>query len=470
MSALAGSLPIADNLLAARQLMAFTLGFHIILACIGVALPAMMLVAEYRGRKHGDEVALDLAKLWSKAAAVLFAVGAVTGTVLSFEMGLLWPRFMERWGDVFGTGFAIEGVFFFIEAIFIAIYIYGWKRVSGWAHFWSGVPIVISGIGGAFSVVAVNSWMNQPQGFRLDAAGNVVDSDPLGALFNSATTYEFPHMLLAAYMVVGFGLASIYAIGMLRHPERRRHRHYRLGLLIPLTVAAIVTPIQLYVGDVAARGIAEDQPSKFAAMECIDETGPNQTEWIGGICTDDGVKYGIGIPGLDSFLVGFSTDTVVTGLDQIPDDQEPPANTLLHLAFDAMVGIGTALMGLAAWLAFVWWRRRDIPETKWFLRAVAVSGIGAVIALESGWIVTEVGRQPWIVYQQMRTSEAVTDAGGLWFAFGGAVLLYAALGFFAVVALRRVFRDADAEAGGEGPDADLPYGPPPQPASSGGTR
>ncbi|MFN8150060.1 MAG: cytochrome ubiquinol oxidase subunit I [Solirubrobacterales bacterium] len=450
---LTAPLVLADNLLAARQLMAFTLGFHIILACVGVALPAMMLIAEYKGRRHGDEVALSLAERWSKAAAVLFAVGAVTGTVLSFEMGLLWPHFMERYGDVFGTGFAIEGIFFFTEAIFIAIYIYGWRRIEGWKHFWTGVPIVIAGIGGAFSVVAVNSWMNQPQGFELDSRGNVVDVEPLNALFNPATVYEFPHMLLAAYMVVGFGLASIYAIGMLRHPRRRTDRRHRLGLLIPLTVAAIVTPVQLYVGDIAARGVADHQPAKFAAMECVYETGPDQTEWLGGICTDDEVRYGIGIPGLDSFLVGFSTDTVVTGLDQIPDDEEPPAHTLLHLAFDTMVGIGTALLGLAAWFAFVWWRRRDIPETRWFLRAVGISGVASVVALEAGWIVTEVGRQPWIVYENMRVSEAVTSAGGLWFVFAGAIVLYCSIGFIAYLALKRVARGAGG--GGE-----LPYSPP----------
>lgn len=450
---LGSSLVAADNLLAARELMAFTLGFHIILSCVGVALPAMMLIAEYRGRRHDDPVALDLARRWSKAAAVLFAVGAVTGTVLSFELGLLWPRFMERFGDVFGTGFAIEGIFFFTEAIFIAIYIYGWKRIEGWKHFWTGVPIVIAGIGGAFSVVAVNSWMNQPQGFELNAAGEVTSAEPLRALFNAATVYEFPHMLLAAYMVVGFGLASIYAVAMLRDPGKRSDRRHRLGLLIPLTLAAIITPIQLYVGDVAARGVADHQPSKFAAMECIYETGPDQTEWIGGICTDDEVRYGIGIPGLDSLLVGFSTDTVVTGLDQIPDDDEPPAKTLLHLAFDAMVGIGTALLMLGAWFAIAWWRRRDIPRTRWFLRAVALSGIASVIALEAGWIVTEVGRQPWIVYEQMRTAEAVTEAGGLWFVFAGTVLLYAALGTVAVLAVRRIARDGD--------DTDLPYSPPP---------
>ena len=451
------SVPVADNLLAARELMAFTLGFHIILACVGVALPAMMLVAEFKGRRNDDEVALDLAKRWSKAAAVLFAVGAVTGTVLSFEMGLLWPHFMERFGDVFGTGFAIEGIFFFTEAIFIAIYIYGWKRIDGWKHWWTGVPIVIAGVGGAFSVVAVNSWMNQPQGFALDGSGNPTGVSPLSALFNPATVYEFPHMLLAAYMVVGFGLASIYAIAMLRSPAKRSDRRHRLGLLIPLTVAALLTPVQIFVGDVAARGVADHQPAKFAGFECIYETGPDQTEWLGGICTDDEVKWGIGIPGLDSMLVGFSTDTVVTGLDQIPDDEEPPAHTLLHLAFDTMVGIGFALLALGGWLAFYWWRKREFPATKWFLRAVALSGIGAVVAMEAGWIVTEVGRQPWIVQGLMRTEDAVTSAGGLWFVLVGAIVLYAGLGAIAVVSLRRIAsrREPGADVG-----AGLPYGPP----------
>jgi cytochrome d ubiquinol oxidase subunit I len=297
--------------------------------------------------------------------------------------------------------------------------------------------------------------MNQPQGFELDRDGNPINVDPIAALLNDATVYEFPHMLLAAYMVTGFGLASLYAISMLRDPSKRSSRRHRLGLMIPLAVGAIAAPIQIFVGDVAARGVAEDQPAKFAAFECIEETGPNQTEYIGGICTDDGVKYGIGIPGLDSWLVGFSTDTVVTGLDQIPDDEEPPSNTLLHLAFDAMVGVGFGLLALGSWFGFAWWRRRDLPETKWFLRGVAVSGVGAVVALESGWIVTEVGRQPWIVYEQMRVSEAVTSAGGLWWWFGGAIALYAALGTAAAVALRiLVRRDA------EGDTPEVPYGPP----------
>src|SRR4051794_15042761 len=401
----------SSNLLAARNQMGFTLGFHIVLACFGVAFPAFMLIAEYRGRKRNDEEAIRLARNWSKAVAVLIAVGAVSGTVLSFEFGLLWPRFTGRFGDAFGVGFAIEGIFFFLEAIFIAIYIYGWDRLSPRAHMLAAIPIVISGVGGAFSVIAVNAWMNQPQGFDLDSAGNVTHVRPLEVLFNPATGYEFFHMFLAAYIVTGFLVASVYAVGMLRG---RLDRYHRLGFVIPFTLAAIATPIQLFVGDTAARAIADDQPAKFAAMECIYKGGPDQTEHLGGRCVNGEVKGGIGIPGLDSFLVGFGKNTSVTGLNQIPDDEEPPALTMLHLSFDAMVGIGTGLFLLAVWFAVSWWRRRDLPATRWFLRISAFAGVAALIALWCGWTVTEVGRQPWIVNGFMRTADAVTPAKGIW--------------------------------------------------------
>jgi cytochrome d ubiquinol oxidase subunit I len=441
----------ASNLLAAREQMAFTLGFHIVLSCIGIAMPATILIANYIGIKKGDEAGIELAKRWSKAMAVTFAVGAVTGTVLSFELGLLWPEMMRRFGAAFGIGFAIEGIFFFLEAIFLAIFIYGWKRLPPWAHWWSGVPMVIAGIGGAFSVVSANSWMNQPQGFTLDAAGKVTDVEPFKVIFNPATGYEVPHMILAAYMVVGFLVASIYAVGMLKG---RRDRLHRLGLLIPLTIGLIATPIQLFVGDTAARAVADHQPAKFAAMECVQETGTHQTEYVGGICTSDGVKVAIPIPDLDSFLVGFSADTKVTGLNDIPNDERPPANTLLHLAFDTMVGIGSGLLLLGLWVAFSWWKKRDVPATPWFLRIVAVTGAGAILALWCGWIVTEVGRQPWIVYKYMRTSEAVTEASGIWFTFGLVLILYAGLGTAAILVLRRMskrWREGGSSAEVEGP-------------------
>src|SRR6478672_11405752 len=433
--------------------MAFTLGFHIILASLGVALPALMLIANYKGLRRDDPDALKLAQRWSKAVAVTFAVGAVTGTVLSFEFG--------RFGPVFGLLFGIEGIFFFLEAIFVAIYIFGWKRLSPWTHFWCGVPIVITGLGGAFSVVAVNSWMNQPQGFS-PTSGTVTKVEPLKVIFNPAVPYEVPHMILAAYLVTGFLVASVYAVGMLRG---RRDRYHRLGLLIPLTVACIVTPIQFAVGDTAARAIAEDQPIKFAGMECVQQTSTDVTEYIYGRCTSSGVKGGIGIPGFDSFLVGFSTDTKVTGLDTVPPQDRPPANTMLHWAFDTMVGICTALIALGAWFGFVWWRKRDFPQSRWFLRATAVSGVAAIVALECGWIVTEVGRQPWIVYNVMRTSDAVTQASGIWVTFGAIIGLYVLLGATLVITLRamsRRWREGDEEA------VDVPYGPEPPAADFAG--
>ena len=274
-------------------------------------------------------------------------------------------------------------------------------------------------------------------------------------MFNNAVPYEVPHMILAAYLVAGFLVASVYAVGMLRG---RRDRYHRLGLLIPLTVACVVTPIQFAVGDTAARAIAKDQPVKFAAMECVPKTATHVTEYIYGRCTPDGVKGGIGIPGFDSFLVGWSTDTKVIGLDSVPPDERPPYNTMLHWAFDTMVGVCTALIALGLWLGIAWWRRRDIPKTPWFLRAVAVSGIASVVALECGWIVTEVGRQPWVVYKIMRTEDAVTQSEGVWVTFGAVVVLYVLLGTALAVTLRamaRRWRSEDEE------EPDVPYGPAP---------
>ena len=315
------------------------------------------------------------------------------------------------------------------------------------------MPIPICGLGGAFSVVAVNSWMNQPQGFS-PTTGDVTKVEPLKVIFNPAVPYEVPHMILAAYLVTGFLVASVYAVGMLRG---RRDRYHRLGLLIPLTVACIVTPIQFAVGDSAARAIAKDQPIKFAAMECVQTTSTHVTEYIYGRCTADGVKGGIGIPGFDSFLVGWSTDTQVIGLDTVPPEDRPPANTMLHWAFDTMVGICTVLIALGLWFgvrvvaAGATSRRRSGSCARSPCRASR-----AIVALECGWIVTEVGRQPWIVYEVMRTEDAVTQADGVWVTFALVVGLYAALGAALVITLRamaRRWRAADEV------DSDVPYGP-----------
>ena len=449
------------QLLPARSQMAFTLGVHIILVPLGVVFPLLMLIANYLGLRRDDADYMRLAERWSKVAAVTFAVGAVTGTVLSFEMGMLWPGLFDRFGDVIGIAFALEGIFFFLEAIFISIYIFGWRRLSPWAHFWSGVPIPLCGLGGAFMVLSANAWMNQPGGFTLDAAGEVVDVDVWSVIFNGAVGYTFAHMYVAAFICAGFLVASVYAAGMLRG---RRDRYHRLGFLLPFTVAAAAMPLQMLVGDFVARAIYEDQPIKFAAMELNTTTGADRPEILLGRLNADGtVSGGLRIPGLASILSDPSrgTSTVVTGLDAVPRDERPTvaATNIVHLAWDVMVGLGTALTLLAAWFAALWWRRRaDVVESTWLLRLAVVAPIAAYLCLESGWIVTEVGRQPWIVYRILRTEQAVTGASEafVWTSFASILVLYTALAVASVLVIRGMAR---RWRGGEVGESDVPYGP-----------
>src|SRR5215472_13190285 len=389
-----GAHVLAANVLPARSQMASSLGFHIILACFGIAFPAVILVAHWIGLKRGDEAAMLLARRWSKVMAVLVAVGAVSGTVLSYEMGLLWPGLMGHFGATIGIPFTVEGIFFFLEAIFLGVYLYGWRRLPAWAHWWSGVPMVVAGVLGALSVIAANSWMNSPAGFTL-RHGKVATVNPLAVYFNASTPYETPHMVLSAYMVVGFLVAGVYAVGLLRG---RRDRYHRLGLLIPFSLAAIATPLQIMMGDIIARFIAHNQPVKFAAMEFVARSTRYAPEYIGGILLNGRVYFGAAIPWLDSILVGFSPHTRVTGWDTVPPDRRPPVPTLIHLSFDLMVAIGFLLLALAAWLGWWWWFHRRLLLTAWFLVPAACAGVAAVVAMEAGWAVTEVGRQPWIVY------------------------------------------------------------------------
>ncbi len=437
----------------ARAQMAATLGFHIILACMGIALPTIVLLAEFIGLRRADEVAMTLARRWSQAMGVLVAVGAVTGTVLSFEMGLLWPGLMRQYGAVLGFPFGVEGLFFFLEAIFTAIYLYGWRRLGGWAHFWTGVPIALSGIFGAMSVIAVNSWMNQPGGFTAQG-GRIVSVNPWQVFFNHAAPYEMPHMILAAYMVAGFTVAAVYAVGILRG---RRDRYHYTGFAIPFVLAAAVTPVQIYVGDTAARSIASGQPVKFASMEYVAQTARDVPEWLGGVYANGHIYGGLRIPGLDSLLVGFSTRTQVTGWDSVPPSGRPPVVWLIHLCFDVMVGLGFLLLLAGLWALYVWWRRRRLPRSRLFWLLGAVSGVAAIVAMECGWVVTEVGRQPWVVYRLQTTAAAATTNGGVLASLGIIVVLYAVLGAATILILRslaRRWRRAGA------PEPEVPYGPP----------
>ncbi|MEM9034772.1 MAG: cytochrome ubiquinol oxidase subunit I [Actinomycetota bacterium] len=439
--------------------MALSLGWHIVLACFGVAFPAMIFVLHRRGLR-GDAAALELAKRWSKVAAVLFAIGAVSGTILSFEMGLLWPGLMERFGDVVGLAFALEGIAFFVEAIFLGIYIYGWKRLPGHQHSLMLVPVMLAGLFGTFFVVSVNAWMNAPTGFRI-VDGEVVDVDPLAAIFNSAVVWQYPHMLLAAYMVVGFSVAAVYAVGMLRGRVDRLHR---LGLLVPLAFAAIATPLQPVVGHFAGQRIADDQPIKLAAIEGLAETESSVSLELGGLFVDGRLQGAIEvpIPGLLSFLAQNDGTAEVVGLDAVPPEDRPPVN-VVRIAYQVMVGIGTALVALIAWFAWSWRRRRGPPDSPWFLRAVVVAGPAAVVAMEAGWVTTEVGRQPWIVHEVLRTRDAVTDAGWVWLSLAVLVVVYGAMTVGAVAVLRSMSR---RWAAGER-DLESPYGPPRSLASVG---
>ena len=419
----------------------------------------MTLIANYRAIKHDDADALRLAQRWSQYMAVTFAVGAVTGTVLSFEFGLLWPVFMGQWGEAFGVPFAFEGLFFFTEAIFISIYIFGWKRLRPWPHFWTGVPIAVAGIGGSVSVVAANAWMNSPEGVTLDSAGNITDVDPLGVIFNEAMPLMAAHMVVAAYLVGGFLIASVYAVGMLRG---RRDRYHRLGFIIGFTVAAIATPIQMGVGDGLARWVYDEQPVKFAAIEMVPETSSDVPETLLGHLNSEGeVTGGIPIPGLASWLSDPSegSSTVVQGLNTVPADERPTIHevNVVHLAWDVMVGLGTLLFLLTLWYWASWIFRRDMPQSRWFLRIAATTGVLAVITLEAGWTVSEVGRQPWIVYEKMKVEDAATAHSGVWILLVAVVLLYAALGITAILVLRgmsRRFRERDGVS-----ETEVAYGP-----------
>lgn len=421
------------DLLAARWQMALSLGWHIVIACFGVGLPAMILIAEWLGHRRRDHDLTELARRWARAAGVLFAIGAVSGTILSFEMGILWPGLMGVFGEVIGLPFALEGIAFFIEAIFLGIYLYGWGRLSPRVHMLTGVPIVVAGVASAWFVVTANAWMNQPVGFEL-VDGKVVAADPIAAMLNPATPVQTTHMIIAAFMVAGFGVASVYAWSLLRG---RDTPYVRKGLALSFAVAGLLTLPQVVVGDWAARFLAEYQPTKFAALEGLYQTQRQAPITIGGIPINERMEYGIQIPGALSWLAFGDPNAEVNGLEEVPPDERPPVAPV-HLAFQLMVGIGFGLLGLAAWQGLVWLRRRALLRARIFLLGVVAAGPAAVIAMEAGWIVTEVGRQPWIVWEVMRVDEAVTAAPGIRFGLFLLIGVYSFLTVAAIYVLRRL--------------------------------
>jgi cytochrome d ubiquinol oxidase subunit I len=415
---------------------ALSLAVHIPLVCFAISFPAMVLFAEWRYLRTGNTMYRTLAQRWSRVMIVLFAVGVVTGTILSFEFGLLWPSFMSEFGSVFGLGFAVEGFAFFTEAIFLGIYIYGWGRLSpGW-HFATGIPVALAGFVGSMQVIAVNGWMNHPTGFRIEH-GKAVDVHPVSALYlNGYFWHELVHMYLAGYMVAGFLIAGVYAF-------RRLRGHWgpyeRTALAIPLTLAALASPIQIVVGDWAGRVVAKQQPVKLAALEGLPHTTKGAPLHLLGWYRDGRVDYGISIPRLLSLLAYHDPNAVVPGLDAVPPADRPPVN-IVRIAFQTMVGIGTLLAGLSLWLLAVRVRRKRLPESRWFYRAVIAAGPLGVVALIAGWVATEVGRQPWVVFRVMRTSEAVTRAPVIPVGYVTLVLVYIGLAVAVAWMLLRLAR------------------------------
>ncbi|MEO7996922.1 MAG: cytochrome ubiquinol oxidase subunit I [Gemmatimonadaceae bacterium] len=428
-----------NDLLAARSQMAMSLAFHIVFAVVGIGMPALMVISEWRWYRTRDPVLLDLAQRWAKGTAIMFAVGAVSGTVLSFELGLLWPTFMQHAGPVVSMPFSLEGFAFFTEAIFLGIYLYAWNRVSAKAHIAAGVVVAISGaLSGAF-VVCANSWMNAPTGFTI-TNGIVTDVQPMAAMFNAAAPAEVLHMMLAAYAATGVMVAGIHAYALLRGSLRPAfHRAATQTALFVAVPAMLLQPIS---GDFSARDVAKRQPVKFAALDAHLHTGPAALV-IGGWVNEQSLETrgAIEIPGGISAFLHFDSKAVVPGLDAVPASDRPPAG-IVHIAFQVMVGCGTLLAFIGAWSVFRAWRRRRghgvaLPDDRRFLTALVVVAPLGFVAIEAGWTVTEVGRQPWVVQGMLRTTEAVTPMPGLVIPFVAFTLLYIALAAMVVFLLWR---------------------------------
>ena len=432
-----------DNLAFARAQMGLSLAFHIVFAVIGVGMPLLMVISEAAWLRTGERTYLDLTRRWARGTVILFAVGAVSGTVLSFELGLLWPRFMEYAGGIIGMPFSLEGFAFFLEAIFLGLYLYGWERLSGRAHVCAGVIVSVSGaLSGAF-VVTANAWMNTPAGFRVTESG-AVDVAPFEAMFNPAAGAQVVHMLLAAYAAVGIAVAGVHARLLLRQPTNAFHRRAFVIALIVGMPAALLQPLS---GDWAGRVVAETQPAKLAALEGQFVSESYAPLRIGGIPDVDAAetRYGLEIPGGLSLLGYGDPSAQVVGLNDIPRELWPPV-VAVHLSFQIMVALGSWLALLALWTLVLWWRGRLFDSPR-YLRAMFLSTALGFVAIEAGWMVTELGRQPWIVQGVMRTSAAVTPMPGLLAPFMLFTLIYIGLGAVVTVLIRQTVLATAPSAG-----------------------
>jgi cytochrome d ubiquinol oxidase subunit I len=403
-----------DDFIAARSQMALSLGFHIIFSCIGMVMPFFMAVAHYYWLKTDLVIYKNITKAWSKGVAIFFATGAVSGTVLSFELGLLWPKFMQHAGPIFGMPFSLEGTAFFIEAIALGFFLYGWDRFNKWFHWFTGVVVGVSGLTSGILVVAANAWMNSPAGFDF-VDGQYLNIDPIQAMFNDAWFSQALHMTIAAFVATGFAVAGVHALMILRGQNIPFHsKSFKIAAIFACA-AALIQPLS---GDFSAKDVAQRQPAKLAAMEAHFHTEKSASLIIGGIpdVVNKEVNYGIALPGFLSFLAHGDFESEVTGLDQIPVNDQPPV-AITHYAFQIMVGMGVLMLIIAILYLMALWKKPNWLNARWLLKLfVAATPLG-FIAVEAGWTVTEVGRQPWIINGVMRTADAVTPMPGIVYSF-----------------------------------------------------
>lgn len=423
-----------DDFLAARLQMTVSFVFHIIFACIGMTMPWLMFVAELKWIKTGRKVYLDLSKAWAKGVAIFFAVGAVSGTVLSFELGLLWPKFMEHAGAIIGMPFSWEGTAFFLEAIALGIFLYGRNRVNKRIHLISGLVVGIAGVLSGIFVVAANAWMNSPSGFDW-VNGQAINIDPVKAMFNKAWFQQALHMTIAAFASTSFAVAGVHAYMLLRHKGNEFHRN---AIRIALAFGAVAAILQPISGDISAKNVAKLQPAKLAAMESLFKTSKPAALVIGGIPDEkkEEVKYSIHIPHLLSFLAHGDPNAEVEGLDKTSKENWPPV-AIVHFAFQIMVFMGMLMMGTGILFLIFNFKWKENLNKRWWLKVLVWLTPVGFIAVEAGWIVTEVGRQPWIIYGIMKTKDAVTPMPGVQYPFFLITLIYLMLTFLVFILMRR---------------------------------
>lgn len=423
-----------DDFLAARSQMALSLGFHIIFACIGMVMPFFMAVAHYYWLKTNDVVYKTITKAWSRGVAIFFATGAVSGTVLSFELGLLWPEFMEHAGPIFGMPFSLEGTAFFIEAIALGFFLYGWDRFKPWFHWFTGVVVGLSGLASGILVVAANAWMNSPAGFDY-VNGEYLNIDPIAAMFNDAWFSQALHMSIAAFVATGFAVAGVHALMILKGKNLQFHKKAFKIAAIFGAVAALIQPLS---GDISAKDVARRQPVKLAAMEAHFHTQKSAPFILGGIPDEKNKKvdYAIEIPGMLSFLAFGDFNAEVKGLDSVPPENHPPV-AITHYAFQIMIILGMLMMTLAVIYFFSLWKKKEWLEKRWLLKLFVIATPMGFIAVEAGWTVTEVGRQPWIIHGIMKTADAVTPMPGIVYSFYLFTAVYISLAFVVTFMLYR---------------------------------